>query len=664
MKKSKVALRVGVPLWMDEGNCAELLKLLRKYRGTVDELAFFTGFTHPPVPAKTAAERARVLKKVMPRFRKLGFSTGVNYLATLGHLDENLENSLDEPWQRMTDINGTVAKGSFCPADENFREYVAQTYIMYAKTKPDFIWVDDDLRMEGHAPVRFACFCEKCLELFSKETGTAWTREKLDKAFNSGSMEEKLGLRKKWLEHNRKAIDGILALIRKAVDSVDPSIKLGLMTADIYYSGREFRGWAETLSGKNSVEIKWRPGGGFYTDDNPCELLEKAHSIGRQVESLPVEVYDIVSELENFPYQKLKKSAKTVCLESAAYIGEGCTGVALNIIGTIKDSMDEYIPYFEGTKKYRRFFEEEVKAFGRSKCEGAGFAADRDCYATFGIDNSGWPHTGPAVGPRCVLELSQIGIPVAYAKGSSSVKVITEDCFASFSKNEIKEMLSGGVLADAPALKRLNELGMAEYTGFGIERTKDKDTREMLTGDKINGKFEGWERDCRQSFWKADAYILKPLKKESRVLSEAFDYADKNSGPLCGAFENPLGGRFAVQGYYPWTSLHSLSKSSQIKTLLRWLSKDTLPAYVSSFHKIAVWCRRDKKGRPALLLLNCSLDIAEKVRVNILEDANNLTLIHTDMSAEKIKRMRIDKPYSVFEIKELHPWEIVLLKVA
>jgi undecaprenyl-diphosphatase len=53
--------------------------------------------------------------------------------------------------------------------DSRFLEdYVRPTYTMLAKTNPDHIWIDDDIRC-GHLPIGFGCFCDACIEKFNKK---------------------------------------------------------------------------------------------------------------------------------------------------------------------------------------------------------------------------------------------------------------------------------------------------------------------------------------------------------------------------------------------------------------------------------------------------------------------------------------------------------------
>ncbi|MHB9130121.1 MAG: hypothetical protein ACYDBB_03400 [Armatimonadota bacterium] len=382
---AKISLRISPYLWMHPQRCKDLLALLREYRDTVGEVAFFTSFNHPPLPFAEVQTRATLLTELIPRFKALGLSAGINHLATMGHLDENLEHMLNEPWQRLVDVSGSESPGCYCVADPAMQEYVRQSYIALAKTAPDFIWIDDDVRMESHPTrVTYACFCDRCLAQFSEETGRTWTREVLHDAFSSGSREEQLNVRKQWLTHNRRYISDLLALIRKAVDTVNPALPLGLMTAELYYSGYGYVEWAAALAGTANVQVMWRPGGGFYTDEAMHGALEKAHAIGRQIAPLSPSVVDIQSEIENFPYQRLKKSAATLGLEVGTYIAAGCTGAALNIFGISADPLDEYHTYFARVRELRGFFEREVAAFGRSQCTGIWTATNPEWFAALG----------------------------------------------------------------------------------------------------------------------------------------------------------------------------------------------------------------------------------------------------------------------------------------
>ena len=165
---------------------------------------------------------------------------GINVLATMGHHEENLPNSLNEPWQRVMGPDGRTCLGSYCPAQPEFIDYARKLHSMMAQTNPDFIWIDDDVRLAGHKPVQFACFCDLCLRQFSEQVGQRYTRESLVAAFDGGSLDDRLRLRRAWLEHNRRVIDVLFRNIEGAVHEVKPGLPIGFTTGDRFYEGYGF----------------------------------------------------------------------------------------------------------------------------------------------------------------------------------------------------------------------------------------------------------------------------------------------------------------------------------------------------------------------------------------------------------------------------------------
>ncbi len=94
LARAFISFRIGTPQWMPENRFRELRGVFKKYEGVTDELAFFTSETHPPLPLETIRERAALLARRMPEVRELGCRAGINILATIGHHEENLPNSL------------------------------------------------------------------------------------------------------------------------------------------------------------------------------------------------------------------------------------------------------------------------------------------------------------------------------------------------------------------------------------------------------------------------------------------------------------------------------------------------------------------------------------------------------------------------------------------
>jgi hypothetical protein len=131
--------------------------------------------------------------------------------------------------------------------------------------------------------------------------------------------------------------------------------------------------------------VRWRPGGGFYADDCIKGLIAKSHAIGRQVSLLPDRVVSIQSEIENFPYQRLKKAAHTTALEAASHIAAGCTGAAFNVLSMYNEPLDEYGSLMEKLQESRPFFDLLVHELGRAKPKGIYTGWNKDTFAANNI---------------------------------------------------------------------------------------------------------------------------------------------------------------------------------------------------------------------------------------------------------------------------------------
>ena len=126
-------------------------------------------------------------------------------------------------------------------------------------------------------------------------------------------------------------------------------------------------------------------------------------------------------------------------------------------------------------------------------------------------------------------------------------------------------------------------------------------------------------------------------------------------------FENRLGGRICVCGYYPWTFLHSLSKTAQMKAVMRWLSRDRLPAYVASYHKVNLWARRPSDGRLAVALLNASFDPAEELTLALLTPSDAVEVFDMDGKGQTMRMTGRDGPYRRFTLPPVEPWTMRLV---
>ncbi|MEX2565664.1 MAG: hypothetical protein WD431_06965 [Cyclobacteriaceae bacterium] len=655
MGKAFISFRIGSAQSLSEARFNALLDLFDKYKGVTDEITLFTSTTHAPLPLHQFKERMLIFKKRMEAARQRGYKTGLNILTTIGHHEEALEHSLQEDYQNVMDIDGNVSEGSFCPNDPNLQEHIRELYKAMTQANPDYIWLDDDIRLAGHMPVYLTCFCNHCLSIFESETGKKYTRESFRKAVNEGDKAHKLALRKSWLQHNRNTIANLFKLIENTVHEIRPDMPLGFMTGDRFFEGYDFDEWATILSGEQQSPVMWRPGGGYYQDVNTPALVDKSHAIGRQVSVLPDHILSIQSEIENFPYQRLKKAANIVVLEASSHIAAGSTGAAFNVLSMYDEPLDEYEPLIAKLHEARPFFDLMSGFLGRSQLTGIHTFWNKDSFSTRNLEGGSWFNAG---NPVVSHEMYDIGLPASYSKESSPVVILAKDDIYVLSNQEIEKILSRGVYMDAETLQQLNDKGYGNLTGFEIVGSASADRIEKFTNHPLNGDFGGRERDNRQSFWKSMAYTLQETEKNAQALSGLIDYDNQKVGSCTmGIFENSLGGRICVAGYYPWTFHENLSKSTQLKSVFRWLSKDTLPGYVTSFHKVNIWIREPQDDKIALAYTNSSFDPAVDIELKLLTKSKFIRVYGINGDFITIESSEKDGPYETFEIPSVGPWQ-------
>jgi hypothetical protein len=301
-----------------------------------------------------------------------------------------------------------------------------------------------------------------------------------------------------------------------------------------------------------------------------------------------------------------------------------------------------------------------VTVFGRRPCKGIWPAFTPDHFAALNARGDWSKAALWGADFNAFNELAEIGLPPAYTRQGAAVTALSAASVLELERETLLQILAGGVLMDGAALSELITIGLGEYAGFEVVGEKEVDTIEEYSPDPLNGRFAGWQRDCRPSFWFEPSFLLHPLKG-ARPLAELVDFSGTSQGPCAGVYENRLGGRVAVMGYYPWSALQSLSKSSQMKALVRWLSRERLPAYIENYVKAALWCRTTAEGKPGMLLVNPSLDQAIGLTLLAHTGDDSLALIHMDNSNESLPPIGEDGPYTRYILPRLDPWEAILL---
>lgn len=642
--KAAIHLRVCVNNWIPDRQFADLIAMIDRHPGCADALSLFTSSSLAPDPDDVILDRCKLAKDRIRVCHEHGLKAGINVLCTLGHCTENVAHIIGPEFPRAVHSNGQPEAGILCPNQDIFRERIKRLYRACAEADPDFIWVDDDTRMG----VFDLCYCDACLKRIAKKLGMEnLTRPQLVE------LRQKPEIAAKLREYNSDAVDEIFALIEQAVHEVRPDLMIGHMSGDFMEMNLDFARWAKTLAGPNHAPVCWRPGGGgMYNQNNIYQLATKAHCLARQCAVLPPEVKIIQSEIENMPYDLMLKSRRVTAIESAVYIAAGCTGTAFNVLPDNFESLSSYDKMISELASWRPFYDLLVRHFGRRKTIGM--------YPV-------WDRSVSLAAMNAMPYLAEAGIPIAYSpEGNCGLSILTPESLWGKTKEEVTEYLKNGVYADVDLLKVLNAadgLNLGELTGVKPKDEFWHDCVEVYNDHPLNGKLAGETLLTRQSFWSARLNTFEPTQPGAASLTRVTDFGGVDRGNMAMAvFENPLGGRVCFNGYRPWEHYSNHGRQMQLKNVLRWLSKDRLPAYISSYERAHIWVREpDADGNLSMLVYNATYDDSENMTVKIRTDSQKIAVYDKSCKPILLTSTATDGPYREFTLPAVRAWNVALL---
>ena len=629
-------------LRINSANVEDLEKNLDCYQKAFDEVFFFSQFTHSVKSLSYHQKQANILKPYLDMVKSKQMLAGINVLTTIGFFSEDVDPDM-RAFKPYVTMEGDRIDGKLCPSSKKNIQYYQEQYRIYARLHPDVIYIDDDISS-------LACACDCCVKRFFKQYPEfkILTRKQLYEQFNSTDTETRTKLRTAWIQYNAQRIGEVYHHVETAVHEIDPKITLGAMTHMSGTDGLDCAHWAEMLAAKETPEIYWRPGGGVYTDFHITDVLDKANRISMQIRDLPAFANRIESEIENFPYQSLKKSPSFTVFESFIYQAAGCTGTAYNVLSKEEMIGEEHEKFFEMAENARSYSTLLTSAFGTQPLSGAGFWWDQTSAAYPAEQKWNFFQSLPQA-----QDLHLIGIPYACDPEHMQVFFMDQNTALHIPEKALMECLSKGVLLDANALDVLNNRGFGEYTGFQTTGVFTKDTLEQELEHPLNmpGRHR---RNIRQGFvWSIrETYTIEKTDEKAEYTAENRDLSEHVRGMSAGIFENKLGGRIAVDGISPFQWCFSLPRNIHTKNTLRWLSKNTLPAYVSSFHRVSVWVRGN-----AYFAANFATESAKNVELSIKTDAETICATiscgSSILKTETIRGKKNADGYTAFLLDEL-----------
>jgi hypothetical protein len=532
------------------------------------------------------------------------------------------------PFQRMTGLDGSVSEVDFiasCPLDEKFREVFAQKIAAVADiAKPFIIKIEDDYNVSNHGPVRFGCFCPLHLKEFAKRTGKEYSREELVKIFSSVTPES-VQLRRQWGELSRDTLADFARSVREKIDEVSPETRVSLCQSGMSgFDGDFTEAVASAFAGKTKPLV--RVYGCSYSSDAAGEIPAALFNVLYSKQNLP-EHFELIHESDPFPHNRFFISAAKLKSQMAAAFSYGMNDSFILAEQFLDDPLEE--------SGYNKMVKAESKRFSTLRNE------VRDCHPIgCEICHSQWshiviPYTMTSYRPSGGLNpwigiLGKLGIPYSVKPGN--VKMLAGHYASFLSDDEVRDLLSKGVMMDGEAACILSQRGFGDL--IGAEVTPGQEVKFCFEKIEEDAGFEGIKGRLMYNLIFIGAvgggsgfYQIAPHPQAKKLTSFA-DSAGNAVMPGMIRFENSLGGRvvitaYKLQDHQSSSSVFNYRKKEIVRQSIEWLGQETLPIYVKNLPNIfCIFNRSQTENKAIATLINLCSDSASEVELLVSDEWN------------------------------------------
>ena len=605
-KKTRLKLISIEPLETTHANelVADIKNMAQE--GVLNEVAFSMALVpegNPPIDKVTAfAESYQFIRRLLG---DVPFKVGILAQATIGH---NYQLTQPFAFQSQISLNGTVNEGAVCPFDEGFHNYLKTIFHQIALMKPDFFIIDDDFRLITN---RNACICPLHVSAFNKKYGTGLTQEELRKHLLGQATEDR-DIAEKFDTVNVESLYGAAEVIRETVDAVDPSIPGYFCTCigDIRYAA----GIEKRLAGKNHPRTI-RLNDARYLQPGPANFVVRMQGTAIQMATIGATDY-VLAETDTYPQNRYSTSARVLHSNFTGYLLEGCMGAKHWITRLGEWEPNSGKAYRAILSKYRGFYEKLSELVQNIKYTGPGTVIPKKPFMNWnrplGNGNSydnfeqlpSWNTYLPA----------GFGQPVHFRKAEEGAGMLIGPECDQFSDDEIRVLLSKGLLMDGTAAAILAQRGFGDYLGAKAESWEGKHIAgEMISENAVIHSLAGKTMPEGSNPYRL---IPAPLAEViTRYFHRPYSHSTKiTMGEVSGIiYRNSLGGRVVILGTIPeGFEYPNETRKAFLLALLNWI--EPYPLYYGGDEEVYLKAGKMTDGSFLVAAINLISDPIEHIQ--------------------------------------------------
>lgn len=587
----------------------------------------------------------KVKEQMLPyidKLRTFGISYQLNFQNFMGSTLGGVNFSDKYDWENLVDHKGRESFGCGCPIGEKFRAHAGARLKIWAETKPDVIWIDDDFRLHNHGTPIFAqlenesaymdfyCFCDNHISLFNALKGYNFDREELVKEITkSGSPSP---IREEYLDFLNQTMVDTARWIEQLVHSISPDTRIAQMTSfpDVHSAeGRKWEEFLPALCGQHTPMT--RPHFGPYRETYPREFINCYKMLSqsiKQIKSVYKGKVEYCPEVENTRFTTWSKSAAATAYQLALSAFTGCNDVTLSLFDLDGGAFFDEPRYLSLLKDQRKLLDKLVNLdLADQDFVGVNIPTCQTSARKYLLrDGEGFEKLS---GKQRNVEnnLLLMGIPCAYhSTNEQSIGLTALDEYsASFLTDEqLKDLLSKRVFLDGGATRVLIERGYGEYIGVNSAKLMPV----IVNAEKINLFTRKDNTYIRiPSRIPVNCWFDLELLHSPKILSE-FLLPDGRVYPAMVTFNNSLGGKVAI---YPakddWgDGFFNHYRTKLFKTVFKDLDQSLPTIDVPCFTLCAV---KRKADRSYILISNLSADKSLSFSINGKKVKEKLSLYQT-----------------------------------
>ena len=277
------------------------------------------------------------LETLIPYYERNGLEVGVWVGETIGH---NWGRSLPE-YQKMVSDAGTVFEASYCPLDEHFANDICAWVAEIARRGAKLLLIDDDFRLQRGSSTETLCFCPLHLAAYERRIGERLTPAEIREKVYCGAPNR---YRKAWRGLMADTLEDFAKKIRKAVDGVDKSIRVGLCACHSTwdYDGTDAVKLAEIFAGDTKPFLRLIGAPYWVKNSSSTKKLQDVIDFERmQAHYTQKAGMDVIAEGDTYPRPRFATPASHLECFDIALRAAGSTG------GILKYALDYISPTYE-----------------------------------------------------------------------------------------------------------------------------------------------------------------------------------------------------------------------------------------------------------------------------------------------------------------------------